>query len=59
MEAAIENIMFLTAVGNLAVNQLTEREVAAVVTTKVASTKEAKWTTIDALPTPWRTQMWV
>jgi hypothetical protein len=49
MEAAIKNIVFFTATGNLAVNQL---EVATIVTVKVTSTKEAKWTTIDALPTP-------
>jgi hypothetical protein len=48
MEAAIENITSLTAVGNLAVNQLMEHEVAVVFRTKVAFTKEPKWTTVMA-----------
>jgi len=43
MEVAIENIVSLTTSGNLAVNQLMEREAATVVTAKVASTKELKW----------------
>jgi hypothetical protein len=48
MEAAIENIMFFMAIGNLAVNQLMECEVATVVTTKDAFVKEPKWTTTMA-----------
>jgi len=48
MEAAIENIASLTTVGNLAVNQLIERKVIAVVTAKVAFAKEPKWTTVMA-----------
>jgi truncated hemoglobin YjbI len=48
MEAAIENIASLTAVGNLVVNQLMEHEAVVVVIAKVASTKEPKWTTVMA-----------
>jgi hypothetical protein len=48
MEAAIENIASLTAAGNLAVNQLMECEVATVVTAKVTSAKEPKWTMVMA-----------
>jgi hypothetical protein len=48
MEAAIKNIVSLTAAGNLAVNQLMEREEVAVITTKVASMEEPKWTTMMA-----------
>jgi hypothetical protein len=48
MEATIENIMFLTAIGNLAVNQLMEHKAAMAITTKVASTTESKWTTMMA-----------
>ncbi|CAK9204898.1 unnamed protein product [Sphagnum troendelagicum] len=46
MEAAIENIASFVAVGNLAVNQLIEREAAATITTKAMSTKEPKWTMV-------------
>ncbi len=45
-KVTIENIVFLTAARNLAVNQLMEHKVA--MTTKVASTKEPKWTTMMA-----------
>jgi hypothetical protein len=48
METAIKNIASLAAVGNLAVNQLMEHEAVVVVTTKAASTKEPKWTTMMA-----------
>jgi hypothetical protein len=48
MEAAIENIAFFTAAGNLAVNQLMEREVVVDITIKVASTEEPKWTMVMA-----------
>ncbi len=48
MVAAIENITSLVVVGNLAVNQLMERETVAVVTIKASSTKEPKWTTVMA-----------
>jgi UDP-3-O-[3-hydroxymyristoyl] glucosamine N-acyltransferase len=48
MEAAIENIAFLAAVGNLAVNQLMECKVAAVITTKAASKEAPKWTRVMA-----------
>jgi hypothetical protein len=48
MEASIENIVSLAAVGNLAVKQLMEHEAAAIVTTKVASMEEPKWTTVMA-----------
>ncbi len=48
MEVATENIAFLMAVGNLAINQLIEREAATTVTTKVASIEEPKWTTMMA-----------
>jgi hypothetical protein len=46
MEVAIENIMSLTVVGNLVVNQLMEHEAAMVITAKVAFAKEPKWTTV-------------
>jgi hypothetical protein len=46
MEAAIENIASLATVGNLAVNQLMEHEATIIVTAKVASTEEPKWTTV-------------
>ncbi len=39
-KATIKNIASLTAVGNLAVNQLMEHKATAVVTTKVAFAKE-------------------
>ncbi len=42
MEAAIVNIASLTAVGNLAVNQLMEHKAVAVVTTKVTFVKKPK-----------------
>jgi hypothetical protein len=48
MEATIENIMSLIATGNLAVNQLMEREAVVAATTKIASTEEPKWTTVMA-----------
>jgi hypothetical protein len=48
MEVTIKNIASLAAVGNLAVNQLMECEVARIVTTKAVSTKEPKWTTVMA-----------
>jgi hypothetical protein len=44
MEATIENIASLAAVGNLAVNQLMGHEATTVVTTRVASIEEPKWT---------------
>jgi hypothetical protein len=48
MEATIENIAFLVVPGNLAVNQLMERETAVAIIAKVVFTKEAKWTTVMA-----------
>ncbi len=48
MEVAIENIVSLVGAGNLAVNQLMEREAIATVTAKVASMEEPKWTTVMA-----------
>ncbi len=48
MEAAIENIASLATVGNLAVNQLMEREAVVVVIAKVTSAKKPKWTTMIA-----------
>jgi hypothetical protein len=42
MEVAIENIVSLMIVGNLAVNQLMERKAAMAVTTKAASVEEPK-----------------
>jgi len=48
MEVAIENIASLAAIGNLVVNQLMEREAAAIITTKVAFREEPKWTTMMA-----------
>jgi hypothetical protein len=48
MEVAIKTIAFFAVVRNLAVNQLMEREAAAAVTTKAASAKEPKWTTMVA-----------
>jgi hypothetical protein len=42
MEAAIENIVSLAAIGNLAVNQLMEREVAVTITTKATFAEEPK-----------------
>ncbi len=48
MEAAIENIVSFVAVGNLAVNQLMECEVTAVVTAKAMFTEEPKWTMVMA-----------
>jgi len=48
MEAVIENITSLTAVGNLVVNQLMERKAAVAITTKATSTKEPKWTMVMA-----------
>jgi len=48
MEAAIKNIASLAVVGNLVVNQLIEHEVTMTITTKAASMKEPKWTTMVA-----------
>ncbi len=48
MEAAIENIASLLAIGDLAVNQLMECEAVAIVITKAASAEEPKWTTMMA-----------
>ncbi|CAM6017153.1 unnamed protein product [Sphagnum balticum] len=48
MEATIENITSLIAVGNLAVDQLMEREAVAIITAKVVSMEEPKWTTVMA-----------
>jgi hypothetical protein len=48
IEAVIENIAFLVVIGNLAVNQLMERETTMVITAKAVSTEEAKWTTVMA-----------
>jgi len=48
MEVAIENIVSLAVVGNLVVNKLMECEAAIVVTTKVASIEEPKWTMVMA-----------
>ncbi len=48
MEAAIENIVSLTTVGNLVINQLMEREAATAIIAKVASMEEPKWTTVMA-----------
>jgi hypothetical protein len=48
MEATIENIASLVAAGNLAVNQLMERETAVVIIAKVMFTEEAKWTIVMA-----------
>jgi hypothetical protein len=48
MEVAIKNNVSLMITSNLVVNQLMECEATMVVTTKVASTKEPKWTTVMA-----------
>jgi hypothetical protein len=48
MEVVIENIACLAMASNLAVNQLMECETKMAITTKVVSTKEAKWTTMMA-----------
>jgi hypothetical protein len=48
MEAAIENIASLVAVGNLVVNQLMEREATVVITAKAASAEKPKWTMVMA-----------
>jgi hypothetical protein len=48
MEVAIENIVSLMAVGNLALNQLMEREVVTTITAKAAFAEEPKWTTMMA-----------
>jgi hypothetical protein len=48
MEAAIKNIVSLEAVGNLAINQLMEREAAVAITSKATSAEEPKWTTVMA-----------
>ncbi len=48
IEAAIENITSFAVTGNLVVNQLMERDAAAVVTTKAMFVEEPKWTTVLA-----------
>jgi hypothetical protein len=48
MEAIIENIASLATAINLAVNQLMERKTTMVITAKVVSIEEAKWTTMMA-----------
>ncbi len=48
MEAAIENIVSLAVVSNLAINQLMEHEVATTITAKAVSTEKPKWTTVMA-----------
>jgi hypothetical protein len=48
MEVAVENITFLVAIGNLAVNQLMECEVALAFIAKAVPVKEPKWTTMMA-----------
>jgi hypothetical protein len=48
MEATIENIASFTAIGNLVVNQLMEREATAALTANSTSTEEPKWTTLMA-----------
>jgi hypothetical protein len=48
IEAAIENITSFAVAGNLVVNQLMERDAAAVVTTKAMFVEEPKWTTVLA-----------
>jgi hypothetical protein len=48
MEAVIENIASLVTVGNLAVNELMEREMFVPITAKAMSTKKAKQTTVMA-----------
>jgi hypothetical protein len=46
MEATIENITSLMAIGNLAVNQLMEREAVEAIITKATSPKEPEWITV-------------
>jgi hypothetical protein len=48
MEAAIENIVSLATATNIVFNQLMECEAAVVVTIKVASAEEPKWTIVMA-----------
>ncbi|CAM6016715.1 unnamed protein product [Sphagnum balticum] len=48
MEAAIENIMSFTAVGNLVVNQLMERKAAEAIIAKATFAEEPKWTMVMA-----------
>jgi hypothetical protein len=48
MEAAIKHITSLTTIGNITINQLMEREAAAVVTTKAVSVEEPTWTMVIA-----------
>jgi hypothetical protein len=48
MEATIKNIVSLATAANIAVNQLMEHKAAAIVTIKVTSMKEPKWTTMMA-----------
>jgi hypothetical protein len=48
MEAANENIASLVAANNLTINQLMESEGVAIITAKVTSTKEPKWTMVMA-----------
>jgi hypothetical protein len=42
MEVAIENIVSLVTIGNLAVNQLMERKVAVIITAKATFAEEPK-----------------
>ncbi len=48
MEAAIENIASLVTIGNLAVNQLMERETAMAIIAKVMFIEEPKWIAVMA-----------
>jgi hypothetical protein len=48
MEATIENIASLVTVGNLAINQLMERKVAATIIAKATSMEDPKWTMVIA-----------
>jgi hypothetical protein len=46
MEVAIQNVTFLAAISNLAINQLMEWEAVATFTANVAFVEEPKWTTM-------------
>jgi hypothetical protein len=48
MKVGIKNIASLVAVGNLAVNQLMEREATAAIIAKVVFAEEPKWTIVMA-----------
>jgi hypothetical protein len=48
MEATIEHIASPTSIGNIVVNKLMEREVAAIVTAKVTFVEDPKWTIMIA-----------